>query len=137
MKFYGFNSTRQVNVNITPYAIDWDHKVSGPQKRVSDFLRPYWKTHVVLSEFRIPRSLLRIDILNINLRCAIEVSPAGSHSYNPFFHKSRIGFGAAMKRELGKAEWLEKNGFQLCEIFDEDFDRLSPEWFLEKYDVHL
>lgn len=132
MKFYGLNSKREVNVNITPYLIDWDHKVSSPQKMVSDFLRPYWKTHVVLSEFRIPRSLLRVDILNLSIKCAVEVSPKGSHSYNPFFHKSKANFGAAMKREIGKADWLEKNGFKLVEVFDEDFARLSREWFHEQ-----
>lgn len=137
MKFYPLKGNRQVNVNIAQYLIDWDHKVSGPQKQVTDFLRPYWKTHVVLSEFRIPSSLLRCDIVNVTTHVAIEVSPKGTHSFNRFFHHNRVKFGAAMQRELDKAAWLERNGFTLCEIFDEDLPVLSRQWFREKYNVEL
>ena len=46
-------------------------------------------------------------------------------------------FGAAMHRELDKAAWLEANGFKLVEVFEEDFDKLSPAWFLETYGITL
>ena len=133
------NSRRMANVNITRYLHEWEggRKVSGPQSKVSDFLKPYWRHHVVCSEFVIPGSRLRVDFVNWTRRIAIEVSPSGSHSFNPFFHKSRPGFGAAMHREFDKAEWLEQVGVRLIEVFDEDLDNLSPEWFQEKYGVTL
>lgn len=131
MKFYKLNSTRQVNVNIIRFLVNWQRKVSGPQLEVKRFLYPYWKTSVVCEEFVIPGSRLRIDLLNLTKRVAVEVSPSSSHSYSQFFHKSKVGFGNAMKRELGKTEWLERNGFTVVEVLDEDMPRLSRAWFAE------
>lgn len=132
-----FGSSRLVNFSIPDYLVDWDRAVSRPQKIVKDFLYRYWRTHVVTEEARIPGSLLRVDLMNWSTHVAVEVSPKGSHSFNPFFHRNEVRFGAAMKRELGKGEWLEKNGFTLCEVFDEDIPILSREWFREKYGVEL
>ncbi len=140
MRFSRLNRpSSEVNVNVIPYLVDWDRakEVSKPQGKVKQFLRPYWHSHVCLEEFRIPGSLLRVDLLNLTRHLSIEVSPSGSHSYNPFFHKSRPRFGMTITRELDKAKWLEQNGFKLIEIFEDDFAKLSPEWFLSKYDVTL
>lgn len=126
-----------VNVSVTEYLVDWDRKVSGPQKKVKDFLRPFWKTHVVLEEFRVPTKLWRIDLINLTRRLAVEVSPSGSHSFNTFFHKTKIGFGSAVGRDLNKAKWLEENGLKLVEVFDDDMDALSPAWFKTEYNVDL
>lgn len=137
MKWEKLNSRKIVNVNVTPYLIDWDHAVSVPQKRVKDFLRPFWQNSVVLEEVRIPGSLLRIDLMNLPRRIAIEVSPSSSHAYNPFFHKHRFGFGAALNRELDKAEWCRRNGFKHIELTEEDIGKLSPQWFKATHDLDL
>jgi hypothetical protein len=126
-----------VNVQIADYLIDWDRKVSGPQMKVKKFLYPYWKSHVVTEELVIPGSRLRCDLLNWTRRIAIEVSPKGSHSWNPFFHKTRVGFGSAMGRDLDKAKWLEENGLKLVEVLDDDLDTLSVSWFQSKYGITL
>jgi len=136
MKFKKLNGGI-ANVNVSQYRINWERSVSAPQKKVKDFLRPFWAGHVILEEARIPGSLLRVDLINLTRHIAVEVSPKGSHSFNPFFHKNRPKFGAAMHRELDKAAWLEANGFKLVEVFEEDFDKLSPAWFLETYGITL
>jgi hypothetical protein len=139
MKLFKLNSRHQVNVNISEYLIDWENgrQVSKPQSKVADFLRPYWQGHIVCSEFRIPGSLLRVDFINFTRKIAIEVSPSGTHSFNKFFHKNRPTFGAAINREIDKAKWLEQNGINLIEVFDDDIDNLSEEWFKTKYDCDL
>ena len=137
MKFRCLNSTQEVNVNTMPYLIDWDRVVSKPQKKVKDFLRPYWQGHVVLEEFRIPRTRMRVDLLSLTSHVAVEVSPAGSHSFNEFFHKNRQNFRVAVGREFDKAAWLEQNGFTLVEVFDDDMDKLSRKWFRETYNLEL
>ena len=87
MKFYSIKGANLVNINITKYLIDWDYVVSKPQKKVKDFLFPFWKSKVVLEEFKLPSpSRSRVDLINLTDRIAIEVSPSGSHSFNPFFH---------------------------------------------------
>jgi len=137
MKVTKLNSPKIVTVNVSRYLCDWNRVVSKPQKQVKDFLQPFWKHSLVLEEFRIPGSRLRIDLLNVNRRIAVEVSPAGSHSFNPFFHKHRPGFGAAVARELDKEGWCRENGFAYIEIGEDDFARLSWEWVKSAYDIEL
>ncbi len=128
---------KKVNVNVGEYLIDWNKAVSKPQKHVKDFLFPYWKSHVCVEELACFGSLLRLDIVNLTRKIAVEVSPSSTHSFNKFFHKNRFNFAKAMGREFEKEEWCMKNGFQLVEIFDEDMTTLSPEWFSKKYNIFL
>lgn len=137
MKFFAPKSNRQVNIDISDYLVDWDKEVSKPQKKVKDLIRPYWAAHVVLEEFRIPKTLQRVDIINLTTRVAIEVSPKGSHAFNPFFHKNRVKFSQMVARELSKIEWLERNGFKVVELNDEDLANLSREWMEEKHGIIL
>lgn len=136
MKLPGLNG-RPYHVNLAKYQIDWNHKISIPQFRVARFLYPYWKGHVVLSEFRIPGSRLRLDFCNLTIRTIIEVSPASSHSFNQFFHKDRQRFCNAVHRDLVKGEWAEKHGFAFIELGDDDLDNLSAKWMQEKHGLTL
>ncbi len=137
MKWTKLTSPTLVDVRVSDYLIDWDKKVSKPQKKVKDFLRPFWKTSVVLEEVRIPGSLLRIDLMNLSRKQVVEVSPKSTHSFNKFFHNNRIKFGAGIKRELQKEEWCRKNGFKFIEVLEDDLNNLSEEWFKKTYDVSL
>lgn len=139
MKFFKLNSKIQVSVSVEKYRLDWDNPrhVSKPQTAVVDFLRPYWKAHVVLFEFRIPGGLTRLDLVNLQRRIAIEVSPSSSHSWNAFFHKDRNKFRRAVARDLSKIDWCAQNGFTLIELGDEDLADLTAEMFLEKHGVTL
>lgn len=120
---------RETNINATKYCVDWDKKVSKPQKAVKDILRPFWAGHLVLEEFRIPSSKLRVDLLNLSLGIVVEISPSSSHKYNPFFHKNRFNFLASKKREFHKVSWSELNGFVYIEVGDVELN--SPEKILE------
>ena len=140
MKFFKPNSKIAVNVNVAAYLIDWEPKreVSKPQAAVKAFLRPYWKSHVVLEEFRIPGTRMRIDLINLTRRLAVEISPSGSHAWNPFFHNNdRSKFGRAIARDLSKGDWCCQNGFKLIELGDEELESLTVKMFLEKYEVTL
>ncbi len=122
MQFTTLNG-RPRDVPTAPYAVDWARKVSGPQKAVKDFLRPYWEHGVVLEEFRIPGSKLRVDLLRLDgaRGVMVEVSPESSHSFNAFFHGSLSGFKASLKRDISKARWAELNDLVYCEIVESDF----------------
>ena len=113
MKIKGLYGNNKYNLKLIDYLIDWDREVSKPQKAVKDFLYPYWKRYIVTEETPIPGSRLRMDLIcwSLNPHIVIEVSPESSHSYNQFFHKSKVGFGAAVRRDLNKQMWAERNGF--------------------------
>lgn len=129
---------RERNVSWNKHRINWDRKVSGPQMAVKRFLRPYWEGHAVYEEVQIPGSRLRVDLINLHIRTVIEVSPAGSHSYNPFFHRgSRLNFTAALKRDLKKQEWAERNDFRYIELTDDDLNNLSTEWLRTHHQLDL
>lgn len=114
-------SGREVNIAVTKYNIDWERKVSKPQKAVKDFLFPWWRQDHVLEEFMIPGSRMRIDLLNLSSRVAVEVSPDSSHKFNKFFHKDRVGgFLASVKRDLKKEEWILANDFKLISVYSTD-----------------
>lgn len=121
---------KEVTVNASKYSIDWEKKVSRPQKIVKDIIRPLWEGSIVCEEFRIPSSKLRIDLVNFTLGIVIEVSPKSSHSFNKFFHKNRSGFLSSCKRDINKQEWCQTNGFIYVELTEQDFG--NPEQIIEK-----
>lgn len=128
---------RPCTMPTTPYLIDWDHVVSKPQKRVKDFLRPFWFRDMVLEEPRLPRSLLRFDIINASRGIVVEVSPTSTHGkFNPFLHGSRMGFGKMLARDMEKERWAELNEFTFIEITDADFP-LTTELFATRWKVTL
>lgn len=134
LDFYG----RPTSISWNKYRIDWDQKVSGPQKKVVDFLRPYWQYDSVFQEALIPASKLRLDLANVSKGIIIEISPAAVHeNFNKFFHKNRSGLLKKIKADEQKAIWCEKNDFLLIELKDNDIKNLSKELFLEKFDITL
>lgn len=128
---------RVYHLKVSDYLIDWTRKVSGPQKRVKDFLRPYWQTSVCTEETCIPGTRMRIDLINWNRRLVVEVSPSSSHSFNAWMHKDRPRFGAAVGRDIAKREWAEANGFTFVSLDDADIAQLSPAWFKATYGIEL
>lgn len=128
---------RMYNVNPANYLIDWDRKVSGPQKKTKDFLYPYWKTHVVCEELFIRP--YRIDIVNLTLGIFLEVSPDEVHlKYNPFMHGGHAtGYVKKLKADEEKRLIAEDNNFQYIELNNEHLNNLSKEMFAAVFDLHL
>lgn len=117
---------RERDISIKRYLIEWSptREVSSWQAKTKMFLRPYWGHGIVLEEFRIPGSKLRVDLLRMDgpTPIMVEVSPESSHSYNEFFHgKSRNRFKDALKRDFKKREWGERCGFLCVELQETDF----------------
>ena len=134
MKFNGLNTTRIYNVNVRKYLINWKKAPSQNQQVLQNYLRKFWETDVVLAEFVIPNSRLRIDILKKKKKVAIEFSPHSHHSnYNKFFHKHPSSFLKSIKRDCWKEEWIKKNSFLFLEMYDEDIpDNLTKKFFESK-----
>lgn len=136
MKLKKLNSSVEVNVNIANYKIDWEQKVSGPQKKVTDFLRQFWEYDYVLQELRVPGSLLRLDIVNITKKIIVEVSPGSTHDkYSKFIHKSRCGFLKKVNADADKKKWAEQNKFSFIALGNEEIKNLSKEMIEEKFEV--
>lgn len=138
MKLKKINGTKIVNVNLVKYKVDWERIVSAPQFKIKSILKPYWQFDLVLEEFVIPGSKLRLDLFNTRKMIAVEVSPDCYHSdYNKFLHKNRSKFLDKIKKDFKKREWCEENNITLLELVDEDIKLFSLEYIFEKYGIEL
>jgi len=138
MKFLSLNGQKELNVNINNYRIDWfSPSRSILQTRVKIFLHTYWKSHIVLEEFKIPQTRLKCDIINLNKKIAIEVQGDQHFAYNKFFHGSRSGYVSSIKRDMIKYNWLETNSFKVIELITEDVDKLSVDYIKERFGIFI
>lgn len=136
MKFFNL-SGKVRNVKIEDYIVDWNRVVSKPQKAAKDFLYKFWKTDIVLEEFRIPNTLLRIDLFNVSKKIVVEISPAQHTTLSHYFNQnSPAKFLASLKRDMKKEEFCKFNNIKFVEIFDEDWP-LTKSFFKQKYEIEL
>jgi len=138
MRLYDIKG-RLVSHNSLPYLIDWKKPSrSKLQFRVKQFLKTYWGSHVVFEEFPVYGSQMKVDILNATTKVAIEVNGQQHGKFIPFFHgKHPINFLKSIKRDSGKREWLESNGYILVDIEYNEVDDLNADFFKRKYDIIL
>lgn len=138
MRFTKLNGQKLYNVNISKYKIDWERKVSAPQFKIKSLVKKLWEYDLVLEEFVIPGSRLRLDLFNTNKKIVLEVSPDCYHSnYNSFLHGNRQKFLDKIKKDFIKREWCEKNKLSLIELTDKDIKEFSQNYILEKYGIEL
>lgn len=131
------NDSKDVNVNVAPYVINWATKApSAGAQQVKDFIKKHCKTNIWLEEFRIPKTLLRADFVNLTLKFVIEFNGRQHSEYVKHFHRSRLGYVNSIKRDIKKVEAWERNGFIVVEVEDEDLP-LTKEWFSDNYNVWL
>lgn len=118
------------------YAIKWDGKCRSQfQFDVKQFLKKYWKNHMVFEEFPIPHTRMTLDIFNWTEKVAVEVQGQQHLSYNKFFHgPHRLKYLQQLKRDGSKLEFCEKHEIVLVEIYPKDI--LSEKLF-ESFGVTL
>ena len=132
MRLYNLKGKLQSKL-VSKYLIGWNKKSrSKIQFKVKQFLKPYWENHVVYEEFPVYGSRMKVDILNATKKIAVEVNGRQHSSFNAFFHNnSRAKYLASIKRDVEKREWLEKNGFTLIEIEEDEVAQLSEEFIVK------
>ena len=125
--------------NVSKYLIKWNKKSrSKVQFKTKKFLEPFWKGQIVYEEFPVYGSRMTVDILNATKKLAIEVQGKQHGEFNKFFHNnSRLKYLEGIKRDIKKAEWLEKNEFILLEIEEDEVDSLSLEFFKKKFGISI
>ena len=130
---------RLVNRNVSKYLIDWGKKSrSKIQFKTKQFLKEYWKNHIVYEEFPVYGTKMKVDILNATKKIAVEVQGNQHVSFNKFFHNnSRLKYLESIKRDAQKAQWLEKNGYTLVEIHEKEVESLNKEFFLNNFNIAL
>lgn len=125
--------------SVNKYRIKWEKECrSNIQFEVKQFFKPYWVNHICYEEFPVYGTRMKVDMINMTKRIAVEVQGAQHESFNKFFHgNSRANYLKSIKRDYHKRVWLENNNFKLLEITGDDLASLSPEYILEKFSVNI
>lgn len=132
MKVTGLNG-REYNLDTKKYLISNRSKRSFYHLQAREIIVELFYPYQVLEEVMLPgsstkKSKLALDFLIPSCTIGIEVHGEQHFKYVPYFHKSRIGFAQAKKRDLDKKEWCRINDITLVELrWDED-----PEYWREK-----
>jgi hypothetical protein len=128
-----------VSKNVSEYLIDWEaNSRSKIQFKTKQFLKDYWKNHIVYEEFPVFGSRLKVDIINATRKIAVEVHGPQHSSYNKFFHNdSRLNYLKSIKRDVAKENWLVLNKFILIEVYHDEVDSLTENFFKEKHNISL
>ena len=139
MRVKRFNSNKEILINTKKYLINWENSgASSLETRFRDLIRPFWGNSIVLFQFRIPASLMRIDFFNINKRLAVEINGEQHDSYNEFFHKkSRLNYLSSIKRDMAKDNWCEQNKITILHLTEFDLDVFCPEYIYDKFGVNI
>ena len=130
---------KTVSKNVSNYLIKWDSPSrSKIQFQIKQFLKQYWKNHIVYEEFPVFGSRMKVDILDFTSKVAVEVNGSQPSKFNKFFHgESRLNYLRSIKRDVAKEAWLTSNEFTLVEIYDHEVKTVSPEFFKDKYNITL
>lgn len=135
MKVTGLNG-REYNLDTKKFLISTHVRRSFYHLQARELIVELFHSYQVLEEVTLPgssmkRSKLALDFLIPSCIMAIEVHGEQHFKYTPFFHKSKIGFAQAKKRDLDKKEWCRINGLTLVELrWDED-----PEYWRKKIEL--
>jgi very-short-patch-repair endonuclease len=81
---------------------------------------------------------MKVDLINMTKRIAVEVQGAQHESFNKFFHNnSRANYLKSITRDHDKIVWLENNNFKILEIFEADLASLSKKYIFDKFKVSI
>ena len=138
MRLYNIRGKLQSR-SVTKYLIKWDKKSrSKLQFNVKQFFKQHWENHVVYEEFPVYGTRLKVDIVNVTKKIAVEVNGPQHDNFNKFFHgNSRAKYLESIKRDVQKREWLELNNFIIMEIYEEDLKDLSLKYLKDLYNVSI
>ena len=138
MKLYDISGKLRYK-SVQKYRIKWDAPCrSNLQYEVKQFFKTYWKGQICYEEFPVYGTRMKVDLINMTKRIAVEVQGAQHDSFNKFFHNnSRANYLSSIKRDYDKRVWLESNDFKVLEIFEEDLPSLSKKYVAEKFEISI
>ncbi len=138
MKLYDIKG-RLVNKSVTKYRINWEADCRSKfQYEVKQFFKTFWYGQICYEEFPVYGTRMKVDLINMTKRIAVESHGAQHESFNKFFHNnSRANYLRSITRDYDKIVWLENNDFKVLEIFEEDLASLSKKYIMEKFEVSI
>ena len=94
---------------------------SKPHMQALELVKSLYPHYTIYEEVTLPgsqitgrRSLLFADLFLPDLPMIVEVHGKQHYEYVPHFHKDRMGFAQAKKRDRDKIEWCEINDITIA-----------------------
>ena len=87
--------------------------ISQVQDRALAWVEKQYGNQVIIQEFPIPKSSLRIDIFLPNIMVAIEAHGDQHFEFSKHYHKNKAGFRKAKQNDELKAQWCQLNNIEL------------------------
>ena len=115
MKVKGLNG-REYNLDTKKYLINHRSKCSFYHLQARALIVQLFHPYQILEEVTLPgssnkKSKLALDFMIPPCMMAIEVHGEQHFKYTPFFHKNKVGFAQAKRRDLDKKEWCRIRTF--------------------------
>jgi|TARA_R110002020_G_scaffold90608_8_gene220696 hypothetical protein len=132
-------SGKLVNKGVTKYRVKWEKECRSKfQYNVKQFFKTFWYGQVCYEEFPVYGTRMKVDLVNMTKRIAVESQGDQHESFNKFFHNnSRANYLRSMTRDHDKRIWLENNDFKIIEIFEKEVNLLSKEYILDKFGIDI
>lgn len=129
---------RTKNISLKKYKIDWDKESKSKfQFNIKQFFKQYWGSDNCVEEFPVLGTKLNCDFINFDKMIAVEADGNFHNTFSKFHHKNRLGFLNSLKRDQKKDDWLNKNGFFIIRINENDFKNLSFDWISETFNIDI
>jgi len=133
MKVTGLNG-KEYTLDLKRYSKQRSNS-SLYHKMARDLLSEVFSGYSIYEEVKLPgsvkpskKSVLYLDFYIPNAIMAVEVHGEQHFKYIPYFHKNKLGFAMAKKRDLDKKEWCRINEIELVELRWDD----SMEYWRDK-----
>ena len=122
MKMLDING-REVKVDVrqSKYPLRKESR-SKFQNKVGEWLTELYPRYEILEEFRIPSSRMSVDFFIPRVGLVVECQGKQHQEHNNFFHGDRVNntkFGEQKIRDTEKGGWVDENGFDLLEVFEQ------------------
>ncbi len=117
MKFLDLRG-KEVNINVGSRKDNPVQSRSKFQQKAKEIIQDKYPYEIVLEEFTIPGSRLKLDLFIPRLKMAWEIDGSQHAHFNAFYHKSRIEnkFAGQVKRDVQKDIWCENNNITLVRV---------------------
>lgn len=101
-----------VSIEIKPSKFP-ERSISAGQTATRERIEREFGNQIILEEFIIPKSQLRLDFFLPNIKVAVEYHGRQHTEFVKHFHGTKKKFLIAKMRDAQKAEWCLKNGIEL------------------------
>lgn len=112
-------------LRLDKYKVDWEAESKSKfQKRVKDYLYPFWKNHLVYEECKVAGTRLSFDLYNHTVGVVVECQGRQHETHIEFFHgkgiAGKLNYREQLRRDDYKMDFCDINDILFVQIYEKD-----------------